>query len=55
MNGRNILVHCFAGISRSSTTVIAYMMKELGYTFRKALAHCKARRKEVLPNSGFQR
>jgi len=30
---KNILVHCFAGISRSATGLIAYMIKELGFTF----------------------
>lgn len=30
---RNILIHCFAGISRSSSALICYMIKELNFTF----------------------
>lgn len=38
LEGRNILIHCFAGISRSSTACISYMMQEMGYTYKNALA-----------------
>lgn len=32
-SGGNILVHCFAGVSRSASTVIAYLMQEEGMTY----------------------
>lgn len=53
-NGR-VFVHCHAGISRSSTLIIAYMIKHLNYSFDKALEHCKSRRSKVNPNEGFKK
>ena len=51
----NVLVHCFAGISRSATAVIAYLMQCRGLTLDQALLYCKAKRKVTNPNPGFVR
>ena len=50
-----VLVHCMAGVSRSATIVIAYLMKSEGMTFRAAFDHVKQRRPCICPNEGFQR
>lgn len=52
-NGETILVHCHAGISRSSTVVLLHMMINRGYALDPALKRLQALRPQVLPNSGF--
>ena len=52
--GKNVLVHCFAGVSRSASIVIAYLMRFHGMDFNKAFKFVKARRPWINPNYGFQ-
>ena len=52
-NNGIILVHCQLGISRSTTCVIAYFIKYLGYTAMNALNFIKKKRTQVMPNFGF--
>ena len=47
------LVVCTAGMSRSATICIAYMMKYRGYSYDQAFALAKKARFYVNPNSGF--
>lgn len=47
------LVHCYAGISRSSTIVISYLIKHKDFTLKNALEHCRNIRPIVNPNIGF--
>ncbi|XP_038078309.1 dual specificity protein phosphatase 18-like [Patiria miniata] len=51
--GGRVLVHCFAGRSRSATLCIAYLMKYSSMTLRQAHAYVKARRPLIRPNPGF--
>ena len=43
----NVLVHCMAGVSRSATLVIAYLMKSRNVSFNEAFAIVKSKRKLV--------
>ena len=52
-NNGIILVHCQLGISRSTSCVIAYMIKYMGYTAMSALDFIKKKRSQVMPNFGF--
>eukprot|EP00347_Sterkiella_histriomuscorum_P016112 403354447 len=54
-SGGTILVHCYAGISRSASCVIAYLMQDKGMPFFEAMSYVRKRRHIVFPNFGFQR
>ncbi|KAJ6240741.1 dual specificity protein phosphatase 19 [Anaeramoeba flamelloides] len=52
-NGGVVLVHCTAGISRSGTAVLCYIMKKYGYDFENALIYVREKR-YVQPNTSFK-
>lgn len=45
-----MLVHCFAGVSRSATTVLAYIMHRFGLTLPAAFKYIKACRGCINPS-----
>ena len=49
------LVHCKLGVSRSTTFVIAYLMKYSNLTTDEAFAFVKSKRSSIKPNDGFMR
>jgi dual specificity phosphatase 12 len=53
-NGR-VLVHCMAGISRSASLAIAYIMKTDSLTFEQAFSQVTTKRRIICPNLGFRR
>ncbi|XP_019909158.1 protein phosphatase Slingshot homolog 1 isoform X2 [Esox lucius] len=54
-NQSKCLVHCKMGVSRSASTVIAYAMKEYGWSLEKAYNFVKQKRSIARPNDGFMR
>ena len=52
-NKGNVLIHCHAGISRSSSILIAYIMKTQKMSLDKVLELIRAKRDKVKPNDGF--
>ncbi|CAL8280173.1 unnamed protein product [Lota lota] len=55
LKGEGCLVHCLAGVSRSVTLVVAYIMTVTGLGWQEALAAVKVARPCAGPNLGFQR
>ena len=53
--GGRVLVHCYAGVSRSATIVISYLMKEHGMTLPAATQLVRSKRWFINPNRGFIR
>ncbi|CAI8585003.1 unnamed protein product [Vicia faba] len=53
--GGHVLVHCYAGKSRSVTIIVAYLMKSRGMGLSEALQHVKNKRPKAAPNRGFIR
>ncbi|KAM9801296.1 uncharacterized protein ssh2a [Neosynchiropus ocellatus] len=53
--GAKCLVHCKMGVSRSASTVIAYAMKEYGWTLDAAFDYVKEKRAVTKPNPSFMK
>lgn len=53
LRGGGVLVHCYAGVSRSSTCTIAYLMQEKEMSFDDAFSYVSKRRPVIFPNMGF--
>jgi len=47
------LIHCYSGISRSSSILIGYLMKELNLNFEKAYDFLKNKYSKAHPNDNF--
>lgn len=52
-DGGKILVHCQAGVSRSATVTIAYILKHSKMTVMEAYRHVKNKRVIIAPNFNF--
>ncbi|CAG9327291.1 unnamed protein product [Blepharisma stoltei] len=52
--GKKIFVHCVAGVSRSATIVIAYMMALRKWEYEEAIKYVRSKRSRVAPNNGFE-
>ncbi|ORY37477.1 phosphatases II, partial [Rhizoclosmatium globosum] len=53
--GENVLIHCHAGVSRSSTIVLAYLMRFQRLTLYEAWLLTYKARPIIRPNEGFAR
>lgn len=55
LSGQNVYVHCHAGISRSPTFVLAYLMEFHACTYEEASEYLRKYRPQICPNPGFVR
>lgn len=53
-SGGSVYVHCNAGVSRSASVVIAYLMKTENLSYNQAYQYLKTVRPSVNPNPGFR-
>ena len=54
-NNKKVLVHCYAGVSRSATIVIAYIMWKNQLDYAEASKYLERIRPIIFPNYGFVR
>jgi protein-tyrosine phosphatase len=48
----NVLIHCQAGISRSATVLIAYLVRKNRIIVREAMELVRSKRWQIYPNNG---
>lgn len=53
VDNKNVIVHCAAGMSRSATLVIAYLMIENRWSYEETYNYVKNKRPIIDPNIGF--
>jgi hypothetical protein len=53
-NGKTVFVHCHAGVSRSASIVIAYLMSKFNLEFLKAFEFLKEKRECIFPHPKFR-
>jgi protein tyrosine phosphatase (PTP) superfamily phosphohydrolase (DUF442 family) len=54
-DGGKVLVHCHAGVSRSTAVILAYMCSSMGLSLDEALEVLKLDHPCAMPNDGFMR
>ena len=52
---KKIFVHCNAGVSRSPSIIISYLIKSLNYSFNEAYNYVKNKRNIIKPNEKFMK
>lgn len=51
--GGVVFVHCFAGVSRSSSQIIHYLMMNKNMSFERTLDYVRRKHSRTNPNPGF--
>ncbi|XP_066582561.1 dual specificity protein phosphatase 15-like [Prorops nasuta] len=54
LRGGNVLIHCLAGMSRSVTVAVAYIMSTTTLSWKEALKVVRVSRSIANPNAGFR-
>lgn len=54
-NNKTVLVHCAAGVSRSATIVLAYLIKYEHLSLEEAFLKVRQRRPRICPNKEFMK
>ena len=52
-NDKKVLVHCQAGISRSVTVILAYLIQHMSYSLEQAYDFVKSKKSNIQPNFSF--
>ena len=50
---KKILIHCYAGVSRSATILIAYLIRKNKWSLDNTIAFVKSKRSIIHPNQDF--